>query len=537
MSTHNKGASTHVDNGGAGGAVPPSPHAPTHAPQTGSDPLSTAAAGAIAVGDAAAVGVADSLARSDHRHSLPAPVLVETIYAGPGSLGTSPRVAREDHEHPIGITFPIPLAIGATSLVGTPLSFASSGHSHQIPAPGLPAAQVIGPGTAGVSTLFVREDHVHPMAALAPAAHASTHAPQTGTDPLATGTAGAIAIGDTATTGTADNLARSDHRHSLAAPALPAAQVVGAGTAGVATAPARGDHVHPMSAPAAVLPINFLDGLTHRMHSTTAIQIEVGSARDSTNTEDLVLAATVILDCATAGPAIQGRDQVAAFAANTMIAIYIIGGGGNPVATIASTVFPTFGSPTLPGTYSKFRWIGSLSITGIANNVRPYQQSGASRDRWIHYTDQTPAELTAIGTQGNSAASALAVVTTSTSWRNWVAGGTDVNFAPSRLIPPYPVAGTTPINLTAKGPLVEFHVTIGNDASRGFVEFAPSAGLLQAPAASPTNGSGIRAYQMNNSNSRTWIRFRVGEGQSFQYRNATLTPDYAIAVQGFMDSL
>lgn len=84
-----------------------------------------------------------------------------------------------------------------------------------------------------------------------PAAHAPTHAPQTGSDPLATGTAGAIAIGDTAATGTADNLARSDHRHSLAAPAMPAAQVVGAGTAGVATAPARGDHVHPMSAPVA----------------------------------------------------------------------------------------------------------------------------------------------------------------------------------------------------------------------------------------------------------------------------------------------
>jgi hypothetical protein len=289
---------------------------------------------------------------------------------------------------------------------------------------------------------------------------------------------------------------------------------------------------------AAALPINFLDGLTHRMHSATAIHVAAGSARDSTDADDLVLAASVVLDCATAGPAIQGRDQAGAFAANTMVAIYLIGGAGNPVATIASTVFPTFGSPALPGTYTKFRWLGSLSITGIANNVRPYQQSGNSCDRWHLYTDQTAAELTGIGTQGNSAGTALAVVTTSTSWRNWVAGGTDVNFGPTRLIPPYPAAGAVgPINFSAKGPLVRFHVTIGNDAARGFVEFAPASGAVQAPAASPTNGSGMRCYQDNNSNSRTWFEMRVGEGQSIQYRNATLPPDYAIAVQGFLDQL
>jgi hypothetical protein len=85
-----------------------------------------------------------------------------------------------------------------------------------------------------------------------PALHAPTHAAQTGTDPLATAAAGAIAIGDTADVGTAETFARSDHRHSLDAPALPAMQVVGVGATGAAPEPARADHVHPMDATDAV---------------------------------------------------------------------------------------------------------------------------------------------------------------------------------------------------------------------------------------------------------------------------------------------
>jgi hypothetical protein len=81
------------------------------------------------------------------------------------------------------------------------------------------------------------------MVALAPAAHASTHAPQTGTDPLATAAAGAIALGDTAATGTADTLSRSDHRHSVASNTTPS-PVAETAVIGTSAQAARADHVH-----------------------------------------------------------------------------------------------------------------------------------------------------------------------------------------------------------------------------------------------------------------------------------------------------
>lgn len=58
-----------VSGGGGGGA--PDPHAASHLP-SGSDPLATAAASALSPGNAGAEGVAESFARSDHIHSLPA---------------------------------------------------------------------------------------------------------------------------------------------------------------------------------------------------------------------------------------------------------------------------------------------------------------------------------------------------------------------------------------------------------------------------------------------------------------------------------
>jgi hypothetical protein len=62
-----------------------------------------------------------------------------------------------------------------------------------------------------------------------------------------TAAAGAIAIGDSASAGSAASLARTDHRHSLAAPPAPAS-VGTANAAGAATTVARSDHVHDAGA-------------------------------------------------------------------------------------------------------------------------------------------------------------------------------------------------------------------------------------------------------------------------------------------------
>lgn len=46
-----------------------------------------------------------------------------------------------------------------------------------------------------------------------PAPHADTHRPQTGSDPLATGDADSVLLGEAADDGTANTFALSDHQH------------------------------------------------------------------------------------------------------------------------------------------------------------------------------------------------------------------------------------------------------------------------------------------------------------------------------------
>jgi len=247
------------------------PHAATHGPQLGSDPILTGNAGPIAIGDSAATGSANTVARSDHRHALAAPGAPATQVAGSGNVGVATAPARADHVHPMGALAPddhaathLPsgsdplttavagaILIGDAAAEGVAESFARSDHKHSLADPAPPATQVVGAGTEGAATGPARADHVHPMSALAPAAHASTHLPG-GSDALTTAVAGAIAIADTALVGTDASFARSDHRHALAAPGTPANQVVGVGAAGASTKVAREDHVHPMSATDAV---------------------------------------------------------------------------------------------------------------------------------------------------------------------------------------------------------------------------------------------------------------------------------------------
>lgn len=80
----------------------PTAHASSHLP-AGSDPLTTAAAGAIQPDDASAVGTANSFARSDHKHSI--------VAAAPGSItpgdvaaeGVATSFARSDHVHALAL--------------------------------------------------------------------------------------------------------------------------------------------------------------------------------------------------------------------------------------------------------------------------------------------------------------------------------------------------------------------------------------------------------------------------------------------------
>ena len=103
-------------------------HAVEHAAATGPDPLSTAVAGAIAIGDAAAVGVAETFARSDHKHSLAAPGAPINVTKDTADAGSSPVPARADHKH--DITTATPSTIGTANDEGFASALSRSDHFH-----------------------------------------------------------------------------------------------------------------------------------------------------------------------------------------------------------------------------------------------------------------------------------------------------------------------------------------------------------------------------------------------------------------------
>lgn len=102
--------------------LPPSAHASTHLP-SGTDPLTTAAAGTILPDDTAAVGTANSFARSDHRHAIAAGTPGSINPGDAAAEGVSTSFARADHVHAAPATWPstggskfsATLAAGSTS--------------------------------------------------------------------------------------------------------------------------------------------------------------------------------------------------------------------------------------------------------------------------------------------------------------------------------------------------------------------------------------------------------------------------------------
>jgi len=107
-----------------------------------------------------------------------------------------------------------------------------------LPLGSIPAGSVlarIGGNVVGVAPVFT------------PTAHAPSHRPATGTDPLATAAPGTISVGDASAGGVGDAFARNDHVHALPAPAAPVNVTKAAADAGLATTVARADHKHDVS--------------------------------------------------------------------------------------------------------------------------------------------------------------------------------------------------------------------------------------------------------------------------------------------------
>lgn len=189
-------------------------HAARHGAATGADALATAAAGAIAIGDAASAGVAETFARSDHRHSLASPGAPANVTKDISDEGSSGVPARADHKHDISTAAPGAIAIGDAAAEGVALTLARSDHRHSLAAPAAPVNVTKAAAVAGTAPQAARADHKHDIDAAAPPT-----------------------IGTANAEGSATSLARSDHVHDHGAQTVGThhAAAAPAGTSGFMT--------------------------------------------------------------------------------------------------------------------------------------------------------------------------------------------------------------------------------------------------------------------------------------------------------------
>jgi hypothetical protein len=185
-------------------------------------------------GQSSATGSATTISHSDHTHGTPA--LTTTAPATTLAIGTAAALgvatlpALADHVHPMSAAAaPGASAVGDTVSTGASTSFAAADHRHAREAFGGAPATTLGVGqaaAAGTATTPSRSDHVHPTAAAA--------APT------------ASAVGDASVTGTSTSPAAADHKHAREAfgSAVAATVFAAASVNGSATTLARSDHVH-----------------------------------------------------------------------------------------------------------------------------------------------------------------------------------------------------------------------------------------------------------------------------------------------------
>lgn len=135
------------------------------------DVIATGVPGAIAPGDSASEGVANSGARSDHQHAMPdwgdAGDITQIEPGDTAVAGSSGKFADASHQHAMpgygaaGLISAV--EIGDSAAQGSTGAPADAGHVHSMGTPGTPIASNPGDtGGAGVSTTPARSDHVHP---------------------------------------------------------------------------------------------------------------------------------------------------------------------------------------------------------------------------------------------------------------------------------------------------------------------------------------------------------------------------------------
>lgn len=227
----------------------------------------------------------------------------------------------------------------------------------------------------------------------------------------------------------------------------------------------------------------YVSDLNLKFLTTSTCEISSGIARDSTNTNDIIVENAIVFNTAYKGK--NGIDQGVLDNLN-MYAVYVIAdsSGYNEPASILSLNYTT---PTLPSGYDIFRRIGWVSISST-NLIVKFYQYGSEKQRKYWY---------------NSGSNVILI------------DGNSLTFAPINLYP------LIPSILTEVGFKVQFTEAVSNVSSlslsplnaaaiRGYVVFATGvAGLSLMSMTVPTqlNAQGKAAieYKVIDVNDRLTI--------------------------------
>lgn len=126
--------------------------------------------------------------------------------------------------------------------------------------------------------------------------------------------------------------------------------------------------------------IKYVNGLAISKTDNKIISMEVGSARDSTNTNDILLNDPISLNGAIVGA--NGVD-VAALVASQLYAVYAIGDSTEYKSTAGLLSLNT-SAPNLPGNYDMYRRVGWVRTDDSAN-ILQFWQYGQGQERMYYY--------------------------------------------------------------------------------------------------------------------------------------------------------
>jgi len=127
----------------------------------------------------------------------------------------------------------------------------------------------------------------------------------------------------------------------------------------------------------------YVNGLQMTRDSATTISVASGAARDSSDVNDIILSAAIVLNGAAVGA--NGMDSDV-LANSTMYALYVIGNssGYKDSAVLASLASNSV--PTIPFGYDMYRRIGWFLTDGSAEILR-FLQYGSDETRMYYYDE------------------------------------------------------------------------------------------------------------------------------------------------------